>query len=87
MPHLFQFTPAHRAEGLELQRELNALEAELKASIEEIWKPTEPDQAQTIGWAAQMDEQAKERKNAIEKVVKPELKVSDWRTRMYDSSI
>lgn len=88
LPHLLQFAEEHQSEAHAFQEELQDFEAELRATIEEIWaKPASEGDATTEapldGWAARMLEHEKQRQvNALEKVIKPELAKQEWRLRL-----
>ncbi|RDB24885.1 Elongator complex protein 1 [Hypsizygus marmoreus] len=86
LPHLLQFTPEHRQEGLEMQKYLFEFETELKTSLEEIWfRPAE--EVPVDSWATRMEEVDMERKtNPIDKVPKPELPSGNggWRLNLFD---
>ncbi|THV06651.1 pol II transcription elongation factor [Dendrothele bispora CBS 962.96] len=97
LPHLLQFTPEHRDEGLAMQRELADFETELKAAVEEIWAVTPPlgdgsinstENAPTRdSWAARMEEAEKNRRiNPVERVPKPEMSGDrgDWKLRLFE---
>lgn len=75
LPHLFQFSEAHRREGEALQQALSAFDEGLREAIEAIWKQAEAEQEQSIdSWAVRM--QQKEREglvDPIERVPKPEI--------------
>ncbi|KAI0076404.1 IkappaB kinase complex IKAP component [Panus rudis PR-1116 ss-1] len=90
LPHLFQFTEEHKAEGIELQRELNDLEEELKAAVDEIWtkKPEDVETTTAEGWAARMQEYEKQRRiDPLEKVQKPNLGPNEWNPKIAVLSI
>ncbi|EPQ55375.1 IkappaB kinase complex, IKAP component [Gloeophyllum trabeum ATCC 11539] len=83
LPHLFQFTPAHKEAGSSLQDDILAFQAELTEAVEEIWrKPVENDEAggpPEDSWAARIERLEKERTiNPIDKVPKPQLSSGDW---------
>jgi len=86
LPHLFQFTDAHREEGLELQNDLATFEAELKAALEEIWARPAENEGEPDGWATRMAEVEKSRAiNPLDKVPKPDVsQVKDWRVNLLD---
>ncbi|KAK0495026.1 pol II transcription elongation factor [Armillaria luteobubalina] len=87
IPHLFEFTPDHREEGSNLQKEVDAFERELQETVEDIWKkPTEEGETATDSWAARMEQVEKaKRVNPVETVPKPELgRNADWRLRLLD---
>lgn len=92
MPHLFQFTPEHRDEGLDLQKELGGLEEEMKQALEEIWlKPSTKDEGESVEAdtrAPRTEEREKARQiDPSEKVPKPELPRADgWRMSLLDIS-
>lgn len=85
MPHLLQFTAKHREEGLGLQNEVEAFEAELKECVEEIWtRPVEESDASVPdGWASRMAEVERGRVvNPLDKIAKPDLfQGKDWRVK------
>jgi elongator complex protein 1 len=89
LPHLFQFTDEHRAEGLELQRDAKEFETELKAALDEIWaRPAAPGEDEEVepvdGWAARMAEIERNKAiNPIDKVPKPDVsQVRDWQVNL-----
>lgn len=84
LPHLSQFSDEHQEEGLALQQDLDELEQELKASLEEIWKKPAEDEEDEDSWAKRMEEAEKKKLvNATDKVTKPELSRVDWRMKMF----
>lgn len=88
LPHLFRFTEEHRAEGLALQRDVAAFEAELKEAVEEIWaRPAvdgDEDAEPVDGWAARMAEVEKRKAiSPIDQVPKPDAaRVKDWQVNL-----
>ncbi|KAG6809392.1 hypothetical protein H0H92_000447 [Tricholoma furcatifolium] len=86
LPHLLQFTPEHRDEGVAMQKHLDDFEEELKRSLDEIWfKP--PEETTVDSWATRMEEIERERRiNPVDKVPKPELPSSNkgWRINLFD---
>ncbi|KAK7472275.1 putative elongator complex protein 1 [Stygiomarasmius scandens] len=93
LPHLLQFTPEHREEGLAMQQELAEFEVELNAAVEEIWAvqpgdlsdPT--DSTPRDSWAARMEEAEKNKRvNPVERVPKPEMSADkrDWKLKLYE---
>lgn len=90
IPHLFQFTAEHRAEGLALQEEMATFDRRLSETVDEIWKkPTEgPDGSAEPrdSWAARMEQAEKaKRLNPIDSVPKPDLDgKADWRLKLLD---
>ncbi|KAK0195983.1 pol II transcription elongation factor [Armillaria mellea] len=87
IPHLFEFTPDHREEGSNLQKEVDAFERELQETVEDIWKkPAEEGETATDSWAARMEQVEKaKRVNPVDSVPKPELgRNADWRLRLLD---
>ncbi|TFK50763.1 pol II transcription elongation factor [Heliocybe sulcata] len=90
VPHLFQFGPDHRREGLSLQENIVNFETELKEAIEEIWKKsldgTDADAPAEDGWAARMERLEKDRMiNPIDKVPRPNISSTDWRVTMLET--
>ncbi|KAG6918878.1 hypothetical protein DXG01_010942 [Tephrocybe rancida] len=86
LPHLLQFTPEHREEGVAMQQHLVDFEEELKRTLEEIWAKS-AEEATVDSWATRMEEVERERRvNPIDKVAKPELPSSNkgWRINLYD---
>lgn len=88
MPHLLQFSPEHRDEGRELQRDIQSLEEELEDRITEIWKkqPQEGESVETEDtiWTRKTEEQEKNRVSTFERVPKPEMGKHGWKMRLYD---
>ncbi len=85
LPHLFQFTEEHRAEGLELQNEVAEFSDELKAAIDETWKKSLEVEAETSleGWAARMQEYERQKRiDPLDKVSRPELTKQDWNKKI-----
>ncbi|KNZ72380.1 Elongator complex protein 1 [Termitomyces sp. J132] len=84
LPHLLQFTPEHREEGMTMQKHLANFEDELQSSLEEIWtKPLEENPIDS--WATRMEQVEKERRtNPVDKVPKPDLSSSKkgWRINL-----
>ena len=80
MPHLLQFSKAHRAEGEALQQELSAFDKALREAIEEIWKKAGVKQEEPVdSWAARMQERERDRMiDPIERVQKPEMGVVEF---------
>ncbi len=67
-----------------MQQDLDELEQELKASLEEIWKKPAEDEEDEDSWAKRMEEAEKKKLvNATDKVTKPELSRVDWRMKMF----
>ncbi|KAF8963616.1 IKI3 family-domain-containing protein [Flammula alnicola] len=88
LPHLFQFTEHHRAQGLELQRDVGEFESELKAALDEIWaRPPAEEEGDVVadGWAARMAEVEKSKAvNPLDKVPKPDVsQAKDWRVNLF----
>jgi elongator complex protein 1 len=75
LPHLFQFTPHHRAEGKSLQTSLAEFELELIQALDEIWKQ-EVDGVLTTPNPATQDKRRE--------VAKPEVIGRDWRVMLFD---
>ncbi|KAG7091295.1 hypothetical protein E1B28_010341 [Marasmius oreades] len=89
LPHLLQFSAEHRLEGLEMQKDVDGFERELKEGVDEVWtKAAEGDTDDGIGqnqegqetialrdsWAARMEEAERNRRiNPIDRVSKPEI--------------
>ncbi|KDQ56269.1 hypothetical protein JAAARDRAFT_36447 [Jaapia argillacea MUCL 33604] len=91
LPHLLQFTPEHRAEGISLQSDLAAFEVELKQAVEEVWtrppSETQQDEEGAVGdgWAKRMEQIEKNRMvNPLDKVVKPDVSAGEWRIPLLD---
>ncbi|KAJ3881879.1 IkappaB kinase complex IKAP component [Lentinula edodes] len=99
LPHLIRFTAQHREDGLVMQRELSEFEAELSATVEEIWAtPTDAvgidSQTQTTQplqdtWAVRMDDAQRQQKiNPMERIAKPQVDGNgdekDWRMKLFD---
>ncbi|KAF5365923.1 hypothetical protein D9758_006686 [Tetrapyrgos nigripes] len=93
LPHLLQFTPEHRTEGLAMQQELADFETELSAAVEEIWavpadrSGSASEAAPLDSWAARMEEAEKNRRiNPIERVQKPELSADreSWKLKLFE---
>ncbi|KAF5375529.1 hypothetical protein D9615_009198 [Tricholomella constricta] len=86
LPHLLQFTPEHRQEGVAMQQHLAEFGLELKRSLEEIWyKP--PEEQPVDSWATRMEEVEREKRtNPVDKLPKPELPSSSngWRMNLFD---
>ncbi|KAL6305119.1 IkappaB kinase complex IKAP component [Sparassis latifolia] len=87
LPHLFQFTEEHRAEGMALRKEVADFEKELKAAVDEIWaRPPGPEDTGEGGdgapgdtWASRMQEHERQRQtDPLEKVAKPDLAKQEW---------
>ncbi|KAH0829046.1 IKI3 family-domain-containing protein [Lanmaoa asiatica] len=81
LPHLLQFSKAHRAEGEALQQEFSAFDTELRRVIEEIWKKPGVEREQFAdSWATRMQEKERDRLiDPVERVQKPEMGVVEWR--------
>ncbi|KAF9262678.1 pol II transcription elongation factor [Marasmius fiardii PR-910] len=89
LPHLLQFSAEHRREGLEMQRDVDELELELKEAVDETWMKTTEAQdvlPQRDSWAARMEEAERNRRiNPIDRVPKPETMLSqDWRMKLLE---
>lgn len=93
LPHLLQFSPEHREEGRELQRDYQSLEEELGDRVTEIWKkpPQESEGVETEDtatlaniWTRKTEEPEKNRVSAFERVPKPEMGKHEWKMRLYD---
>jgi len=93
LPHLLQFSPEHREEGRELQRDYQSLEEELGDRVTEIWKkpPQESEGVETEDtatlvniWMRKTEEPEKNRVSAFERVPKPEMGKHEWKMRLYD---
>lgn len=87
LSHLFQFTESHRAEGLELQRDVAEFESELQTAVDEIWArppPAEDEETTPDGWAARMAEvERRKATNPIDTVPKPGTSMpTDWRVSL-----
>ena len=88
LPHLFRFTEEHRVEGLALQRDVAAFEAEFNEAVEEIWaRPAvdgDEDAEPVDGWAARMAEVEKRKAiSPIDQVPKPDAaRVKDWQVNL-----
>lgn len=85
LPHLFQFTEEHQAEGIELQNELSEFSEELKEALEEVWKKSQDAEGELSaeGWAARMQEHEKQRQvDPLDKVSKPELAKQEWNKKL-----
>lgn len=92
IPHLLQFTPEHRKEAHGLQNELSAFQTELQASLDDVW-PTRGGEAgdasgelSVSSWAERMEDKRRERKRAVESIVKPDLGSNElsWRIDILD---
>jgi len=85
LPHLFQFSEKHQAEGHALQEELSDFEAELGAAVEEIWKRPSSLEGEDGGdtgdsWATRMREHERQRQtDPLEKVERPKLANQEWK--------
>ncbi|ESK87867.1 pol ii transcription elongation factor [Moniliophthora roreri MCA 2997] len=93
LPHLLQFTPEHRDEGMAMQEDVAQLEQELKTAIDEIWTKTpvvegqdqEPVVPAQDSWAARMEEVERNRRiNPAERVPKPDILSADWKLKLYE---
>ncbi|KAJ3809935.1 IkappaB kinase complex IKAP component [Lentinula aff. lateritia] len=99
LAHLIRFTAQHREDGLAMQRELSELEAELNATVEEIWAtPTDAvgldGQTQSMQplqdtWAVRMDDAQRQRKiNPMERIAKPQVDSDgdekEWKMKLFD---
>jgi elongator complex protein 1 len=73
LPHLFQFTVQHRAEGNSLQASLAEFERELVQTLDEIWKQEADGVLTTSGSQDKRGE-----------IAKPEVAESDWRVKLFD---
>lgn len=79
LPHLFQLSDEHHAEGLLLQADVLAFQEELNKAVEEIWTkapqgPEEGVETTPEGWAARMKEYERQRRiDPLEKVAKPDV--------------
>ena len=88
LPHLFRFTEEHRVEGLALQRDVAAFEAEFNEAVEEIWAGPavdgDEDAEPVDGWAARMAEVEKRKAiSPIDQVPKPDAtRVKDWQVNL-----
>jgi len=79
LPHLLQFSKAHRAEGVALQQACSAFDTELREAIEAVWKKPGVEEEPVDSWAARMQEKDRERlMDPIERVQKPEMTVVEW---------
>ncbi|KAL1741747.1 IKI3 family-domain-containing protein [Schizophyllum fasciatum] len=79
LPHLYQLSGEHRAEGAALQTEVSEFQEELKTTIEEIWsKPPEEEGERSVL------EQMQQKPNPVDKVAKPEIAREEWRLKLYD---
>ncbi|KAN0081459.1 IKI3 family domain containing protein [Tylopilus felleus] len=80
LPHLLQFSQAHRTEGEALQQTFRAFDAELREAIEHVWKKSGVEQEQPMdSWAARMQEKDRDRLiDPIERVQKPEMGAVEW---------
>ncbi|KAK1230942.1 putative elongator complex protein 1 [Marasmius sp. AFHP31] len=97
LPHLLQFTPEHRGEGLEMQEDVDGFERELKEAVDEIWTKAggegegkEGQEATTAptadSWASRMEEIERNRRiNPIERVSKPDFGSNqEWRMKLLE---
>ncbi|KAI5835371.1 IkappaB kinase complex, IKAP component [Schizophyllum commune Tattone D] len=91
LPHLYQLSPEHRAEGAELQADVAAFEAELKNAVEEIWtKPVEGEGEGERAGLGNMERsvleqmQSQQKPNPVAKVAKPEFSREEWRLKLYN---
>ncbi|KAI0090814.1 pol II transcription elongation factor [Irpex rosettiformis] len=79
LPHLFQLSVDHHAEGLLLQADVLAFKEELNKAVEEIWTKTPQEAEEGVeatleGWSARMKEYERQRRiDALEKVAKPDI--------------
>ncbi|KAF8554834.1 pol II transcription elongation factor [Imleria badia] len=80
LPHLLQFSKAHRVEGEALQQAFSAFDTELREAIDEIWKKPMVEQEQPVdSWATRMQEKERDRlMDPVERVQKPEMGVVEW---------
>lgn len=77
IPHLLQFTDEHRAGARSLQNEIEEFHAQLQEALDEIWPSKTADGEQNVpasSWAERMEEKRRERKAAVDAILKPELK-------------
>ncbi|KAL1687873.1 IKI3 family-domain-containing protein [Schizophyllum commune] len=91
LPHLYQLSPEHRAEGAELQADVAAFEAELKNAVEEIWtKPVDGEGEGERAGLGNMERsvleqmQSQQKPNPVAKVAKPEFSREEWRLKLYN---
>lgn len=89
LPHLFEFSPEHRAQGLVLQKDLDALETELQETLEAIWTKPGSEEVEirpTDSWAQRMEEIEKtQQMNPVDRVPKPEFEQEEgWRIKLLD---
>ncbi|KAG6878289.1 hypothetical protein C0992_008296 [Termitomyces sp. T32_za158] len=87
LPHLLQFTPDHRKEGVGMQKHLADFGNELQSSLNEVW--TKPEEETPIdSWATRMEQLEKDRRaNPVDKVPKPELSSGNkqrWQMNLFD---
>ena len=77
IPHLLQFTDEHRAGARSLQNEVEVFHAQLQDALDEIWPSKTADGEQSVptsSWAERMEEKRREKKAAVDAILKPELK-------------
>ncbi|KAL1719857.1 IKI3 family-domain-containing protein [Schizophyllum commune] len=97
LPHLYQLSPEHRAEGAELQADVAAFEAELKSAVEEIWTKAVEGEGEKSGLEhegrsvlEQIERsvlapmQQSQKPNPVDKVAKPEFSREEWRLTLYE---
>ena len=92
--HLVQFTAEHREEARSLQQEITTFRAELQKALDEVWPANRGDTtdagtsgaAGALSWAERMEEKKRERKSAIDRIVKPEITTTEeaWRVQLLD---
>ncbi|TRM68918.1 IKI3 family-domain-containing protein [Schizophyllum amplum] len=79
LPHLWQLSAEHRAEGAALQADVSDFETEMKSAVEEIWtKAPETDKGERS-----VLEQMQQKPNPVDKVAKPEFAKEEWRLKMF----
>ena len=85
LPHLYEFEGEHRDEGLALQKEVAAFEAELKEALDWIWEKKADEESEDT-WAQRMQEADRKRLlSSSDKVEKPKISGNtDWKIRLLE---
>ncbi|KAI5122330.1 hypothetical protein M0805_002497 [Coniferiporia weirii] len=92
LPHLLQFTPEHRDEARSLQKEMTAFRTELQSALDEIWVTKFEESGEGLAtssassWAERMEEKKRDRKTAVESILKPETRMAEgeWKLQVLD---
>ena len=79
-----QFSEEHRAEARELQNEMSAFRTQLQDALNEVWPSKSSDvdgDAPITGWAERMEERIRNRKAAVDAIIRPEFQrtEAEWK--------